>query len=264
MSKIIARNNTDGRDHGRAGLGSLLVVSGGGSSAACRPVPRNASAGTMPVERQYCAGQDIPAGGANTLAGYKIKTGWVATYSMLEDGRRQLIYLYVPGDIVLVHAGASVEEGHRLTAITNAIVVPLTADALPGGNCLDSEALGGWVQFLMRERSILSERIVSLGRRTAYERTAHLLVELCARLDPENWEFGSHTELPVTQEMLADLLGLSLVHVNRTLRRLRKDGHVATGNRCVVVHSPIDLVELGAMELDPALYSRRKSAQVAH
>jgi CRP-like cAMP-binding protein len=74
-----------------------------------------------------------------------------------------------------------------------------------------------------REQAILTEHIVRLGRRNAYERLGHLLLELLHRLQLVDKAGSSGYFLPLTQEVLADTLGLSIVHVNRTLRKLRND-----------------------------------------
>src|SRR5690606_5159182 len=85
--------------------------------------------------------------------------------------------------------------------------------------------LGAAVAWLAgREESMLAEQVVRLGRRSAYERVAHIFIELFHRLRLVNAVDHHAFDLPLTQEILADTLGLSVVHMNRTLRRLRDDG----------------------------------------
>jgi CRP-like cAMP-binding protein len=86
-----------------------------------------------------------------------------------------------------------------------------------------------------RDEAILSEQIVRVGRRSAYERTGHLIVELLHRLRLVGEAEQESFELPLTQEILADTLGLSIVHVNRTLRRLRENGLLCIKGERVVI-----------------------------
>lgn len=73
------------------------------------------------------------------------------------------------------------------------------------------------------DEALLLAHVVRLGRQTAYERTAHLLLELHDRTTTAGLEQNGRFPMPLTQEALADALGLSIVHVNRTLQQLRRD-----------------------------------------
>ena len=74
-----------------------------------------------------------------------------------------------------------------------------------------------------QEESILAERVVSLGRRDSFEKLAHALCELDARLSAIGQMRGRTIELPLNQEDFADILGISVIHVNRTFRRLSEE-----------------------------------------
>jgi len=86
------------------------------------------------------------------------------------------------------------------------------------------------------EETILSEHIVSLGKRSAYERIAALVIELLNRLQWVGLAQENAYTFPLTQELIADALGLSKIHVNRTLRRLRAAGLVTVTKRQIVIH----------------------------
>jgi CRP-like cAMP-binding protein len=92
--------------------------------------------------------------------------------------------------------------------------------------------------LIAAECDLLAERTVSLGRRNAKERMAHLLLELFQRLDRVGLVADDSFGLPLTQEMMGDALGLSVVHVNRTLRVLREDGLVTVGLGRATIHDP--------------------------
>jgi urease accessory protein UreF len=86
----------------------------------------------------------------------------------------------------------------------------------------------------MVENAVQSQWALSLGRRSARERLAHLFCEMSVRLDAED-EGESSFAFPVTQEQVADALGLTAVHVNRTMQQLRAEGMVVTGSRTITL-----------------------------
>jgi CRP-like cAMP-binding protein len=103
------------------------------------------------------------------------------------------------------------------------------------------------------EFEMLLERTVSLGRRNAKERMANLLVELYHRMRRAGLAGDAAFDFPVTQEMLADSLGLSVVHVNRTLRSLREDGMVTVWSGRVTISDLGRLMALAGIEDAPYL-----------
>jgi CRP-like cAMP-binding protein len=145
--------------------------------------------------------------------------GWGAEVAHLKDGRRQILDLALPGDVIF--ASPAQGEFVFLTKATTARIV------------LD-EALGPSAHMLaalreahrMAREARLATAVISLGRRSAYERTACLLLALYERHLEMGLADGAGFTLPLTQEMLADALGLSVVHINRTLQQMRSDGRL--------------------------------------
>ena len=139
-----------------------------------------------------------------------VLAGWVAESVVLEDGRRQIIGLRLPGDRL-----AAPGEGVQTAFLTPGRTAVLTgAQAGP-----ELEAL-----LAAEELTRLRDLVVRLGRCSAHERAGHLLLELHERLLRVGLAEGEGFHLPLTQEVLADALGLSIVHVNRTLQQLRREG----------------------------------------
>ncbi len=175
---------------------------------------------------EYVAGQDILIEGVPSETVYLIQKGWAIRYKILSDGRRQVLTFLLPGDVFGFKESLFDFSDDSVKALTNIIVHPVAAPiiaALPDKNPRLALALT-WAR--LREQSILGEQIVRLGRRSAYARMAHLIMELLHRLQLVALASESSYPLPLTHEILADTLGLSIVHVNRTLRRLRDDGLV--------------------------------------
>ena len=104
------------------------------------------------------------------------------------------------------------------------------------------------------ELTIYAEHLVDLGRRSASERIAHFLLELLTRLQAIGLAEDQSYKLPLTQELIADVLGLSIPHVNRVLRRLREDNLVVLEDQRVTVRDLDALAELA--DFDPGYLSR--------
>jgi CRP-like cAMP-binding protein len=150
-------------------------------------------------------------------------SGWAAKQRLLTDGRRQIFGFFVPGDVVgLNQFGQSLAATVALTPVVVAqagILQDAAADALGPYQGLTTFVRG----MMERESAYLLNHLVRIGRLTAYERVIHLMIELKERLEEVGLVGPSSFPLPLTQEMLADALGLSIVHVNRTLQQLRRD-----------------------------------------
>ena len=153
-------------------------------------------------------------------------SGWACRFRSLLDGRRQIFDFVLPGEGVGVRLRASPLANTSTAALTPVRLI----DARP---LLQPEALAACkdlgpallAQADADERRALNQ-IVRLGRLTALERIAHLFLELHERLDIVGLAQGERFPMPVTQETLADVSGLSVVHVNRTMQDLKRNGLV--------------------------------------
>jgi CRP-like cAMP-binding protein len=154
-----------------------------------------------------------------------VASGWAAIAATLEDGRRQIISLLIAGDVVEplldLQPGVSVVALTAVTTVDAGGFIALLRDRPPGELRPLTDA---WVQMRQGNQARLLRQIVRLGRLSAYERTAELMVDLHSRQQRAGLADSQGMPLPLTQEMLADHLGLSVVHVNRILQQLRRDG----------------------------------------
>lgn len=164
--------------------------------------------------------------------------GWACRYKILTDGRRQITSFVLPGDLTGVRAclfGVSDFEAEALTDCRVAVIEGKDIAALFS----DAPKLAAAITWASaREEAILAEHVVSLGRRTAKERMAHLFLELYSRLESVGSVDRMAYGLPITQEMIADCLGLSIVHVNRTLKSMRQEGLLDYFNGYVILREP--------------------------
>lgn len=150
--------------------------------------------------------------------------GWACRYKQLPDGKRQIVSLFVPGDFCDLNVYVLKQMDHSIGAITRlkvAMITPEEMDALTAQRPRITQAL--WWHELVAS-AIQREWTLNIGQRSAYERLAHLLVEVYLRLRTIGRANGDHCDFQLTQNDLADATGLTAVHINRTLQELRKDG----------------------------------------
>jgi CRP-like cAMP-binding protein len=171
---------------------------------------------------RHLAGEELVIEGG--LAGRPrfILSGWACRQRVLPDGRRQIFSFLLPGD----GFGLSRRLGPELSTIA-ALTALETVDAEPVLDAIQAGKAPGLARAIAAtdpvEQTQLFDHMVRLGRQTAYERVAHFLLELQRRLEIAGLGDNQRFPLPLTQEILADALGLSIVHVNRTLQQLRRE-----------------------------------------
>lgn len=164
-----------------------------------------------------------------------IVDGWAARFRQLEDGRRQIINLLLPGDIVGLCDHQRPLASSSVVAITNVDVC-----AAPDRAVSPTLATAYALSRALDEAHLLAH-ITRLGRMNAHERMSDLLLELLERLELAGLSDGRRYSLPLTQELLADILGLTSVHVNRTLQGMRKAGDIVWKGRELVIVDPLSL-----------------------
>ena len=185
-----------------------------------------------------------------------IVDGWAARYKSVANGSRQIVAFLLPGDFCDLHTAVLGQMDHSIIAITPchvAFIPSAEMDELTSKHNGLTKAL--WWGTLVDE-GVLRSWVVNVGRREAHERIAHLLSELYCRLEIVNLVKGDSFDLPITQEELADATGLTPVHTNRTLQRLRREGLIKLENRRLYVPNVKALHE--AAGFDPSYLHIRK------
>ncbi len=152
--------------------------------------------------------------------------GQAYRYRRLEDGRRQIIAILVPGDICDLEAVMRGRADYGVATMTSCVFGELPVNTVADLTTIDPELAKALWRGLLRDQAVACEWLVNIGCRTALERVAHLICEFRLRLQAVGLTKGDAFRLQMTQAEIADLLGLSMVHVNRTLKRLRASGLV--------------------------------------
>ncbi len=166
------------------------------------------------------AGSSILTEGAHSAQLFTLLSGWAFRFKTLEDGRRQILNYCLPGDLIGLQGSVIGAMEHSVEALSPAVLCVFQRDKL-GDLFKGHPGLGFDVTWLAsREERMLDENLLSLGRRTAIERAAYLIAFLYERATAVGLAESKALLIPISQQHVADTLGLSIVHTNKTLRKL--------------------------------------------
>lgn len=200
--------------------------------------------------RVFAAGCDLVRQGQSEQAAYILASGWACSYKIQPDGSRQIIDVQIPGDFLGLRSALLRISDHSFESITDIAASEVFATDLLTAFA-DTPRLATAVFWAAsRDEAMLVEHLVNVGRREALVRAAHFLLELGSRLALVGMGSRDDYDCPLTQYHLADVLGLSAVHVNRVLRTLRERGLATFRDGRVTVHDYESMV--GLAEFDTA------------
>lgn len=171
--------------------------------------------------------------------------GYAVRQKTTGDGARQILALHIPGDPLDFQTLYLDRADHNVQALGRAEVLFVhrtDVQALLENRPAVARAV---VMNLLIEASIAREWLLNTGRRSARARVAHLLCEFAARIDAQGLGDRKSYELPMTQEELGDALGLTAVHVNRTLKRLEADGVLRRRGRRIMFANWQEMARIG-------------------
>jgi CRP-like cAMP-binding protein len=209
--------NNDARPLARK-LESILHLSDGEKDAISR----------LPLQiAEIKADQDIVREGDRPSRSCVLLEGFTCNYKLVADGKRQILAFHIPGDIPDLQSLHLKVLDNGLATITPCRVGFVQHETLREiCERFPRIAIAFWRDTLI-DAAVFREWMTSIGRRSAYARIAHLLCEMVVRLRVVGLTEGHTCDLPITQTEFGDALGLSLVHVNRTMQELRRAGLIS-------------------------------------
>ncbi len=167
---------------------------------------------------------------------FVLQAGWACSYKDLPGGERQIISFPIAGDCVGLRSVLLRTADHSFEALTDSVVSPVDASRMLQ-IFTDFPRLGTAILWAAsRDEAMVVEHLVSVGRRSAIERTAHFFMELAERLNLVGLATEAEFACPLSQYVLADALGLSAIHVNRVLRQLRERELLTVQQGKVTIH----------------------------
>lgn len=190
--------------------------------------------------------EDVIREGERSRCLFAVLDGWAMRTKALEDGRRQVVSLALPGDVCEQSVLLLARADHGITAVT-----PLTVAEISAARMSEITRASPRLQLAFAWSDLVCaatqrEWTVNLGQRSALERMAHLICELFLRLRAIGQVQDLTCELPVTQAMLADATGISAVHVNRTLQELRASDLITLRGKHLTIHD-LDALQTTAL-----------------
>jgi CRP-like cAMP-binding protein len=187
---------------------------------------------TIKVKR----GRQLVEEGQTGHTAFVLQSGWACSFKVLQDGGRQIISFPVPGDCVGLRSVLLRTADHSFSTLTDAVVSPIDGSRI-------LQTLNGFPRLATailwaasRDEAMVVEHLVSVGRRSAIERTAHFFMELAERLSLVGLATEAEFKCPLSQYVLADALGLTPIHINRVLRQLREQGLLTLQKGSVRIH----------------------------
>lgn len=196
--------------------------------------------------RSYRAGAILCEAGSPATHFFTLVEGWAGVVRHLADGRRQILDIYLPGQIMRLREMGWDKAHSDLVALTDVVACPFPREHLTELIAASPRLAETLIMIMAGEQAILTQRITIIARRPALERLSHFLLELRMRLGDDLHEYA----LPLNQEMVGDALGLSSVHVSRTFARLRKAGLLEFERGTVRIRNLPELARLGGFTGD--------------
>ena len=179
--------------------------------------------------------KDVLVAGKHYGAVYVNHRGWLVRYKILHDGSRQIIDFILPGQIFGLQACVFRKSLYSVATITESSVSEISFQIIDEVFERSPRLAKALFWSAACEAAIVGEHLIDAARRSAYERISHLLLELFVRLKGAGLTSDMTFEMPLTQELIGDAVGLTTVHVNRTIRQLREDKLVAIDHKRVTI-----------------------------
>jgi CRP-like cAMP-binding protein len=168
-------------------------------------------------------GKQLTHEGQTGHKAFVLQAGWACSFKILSGGSRQIISFPIAGDIVGLRSVLLRTADHSFSALTDAVVNPLEGAHIMK-SVTEFPRLGAALLWAAsRDEAMVVEHLVNIGRRSALERTAHFFMELAERLNLVGLATATEFKCPLSQFVLADALGLTAIHINRVLRKLREE-----------------------------------------
>ncbi|RBI71536.1 Crp/Fnr family transcriptional regulator [Roseovarius sp. TE539] len=201
--------------------------------------------------RGFRAGSILKVEAEESGAIYCLLSGWLALSKLTEDGERQIIDVILPGEIVHPSSADSHTSWIQIETLCYATVAVVPQAAWARLEAADPCMRRIEAVTIAASLSRMSERMLRLGKGTAESRIAYALTEICIRLKAIGESDVCDYHLPMTQQDLGDFVGLSSVHVCRTLRRLSRSGVISTADHMdITIHDLDRLAGIAGVDLD--------------
>ena len=196
------------------------------------------------TERMFEAGQEVYQGGDANKDLYVVKNGWAFSYTDLPDGRRQIVKIHHPGDIIGFPDVALKHSTTTLRTIEPVCLCPFPKSSLDEILRKSPKLSALLLSIALRDHVVLIDVLRAMGRMSAHERISYMLLDLVSRLRITNPGMTDTIRLPMTQSQIADYLGLTNVYISKTFIRLEQEGFIWREQDSLRLLREDDMIEL--------------------
>lgn len=207
---------------------------------------REAVAGLADAPRKYARTETIRDEGSVATGYYFLIEGWATASVTLPDGGRQILKIHLPGDSLGTPSMSVSHAAETLTALTDTWVGAVPFERFGRLFTTHPRIAAFFLLSVQRERVSLMDQLASMGRTSSEARLAALLLDLADRLALIGAVENDSFRLMLTQEQIGDVLGLTSVHINRTVRELEQRGLIARKRQVVTILDRARLARLAA------------------
>lgn len=197
------------------------------------------------------AGAPIVQEGTSSAHLYTVLEGWGFRYKTLPDGRRQIMNFAMPGDLIGLQTSVFETMDHGIEALSQMVLCVFPRDQFPALYTRQPSLAFDVTWLSANQERMLDAQLLTVGRRNALERVAYVIWYLFHRARDLGMMHGNRLAFPLTQQHLADTLGLSLVHTNKTIKRLRATGCIRWTERWLEVTDEAHLKSIGKVDETP-------------
>ncbi|OSQ44578.1 Crp/Fnr family transcriptional regulator [Marivita geojedonensis] len=188
-------------------------------------------------------GTEILAEGASSSQLYTALDGMGLRFKTLENGSRQVVGFILPGDFIGLQSGVMGEMQHSVEATTRMTMCVFNRSELWDLFKYQPRRAFDLTHVAATEEYLLGEALAAVGQMDGYAKISWVLNRFFRRLTALGLNENDQVPLPYRQQDIADAMGLSLVHTNKTLAKLREDGVATWANDTLTVHRPKMLAE---------------------
>ncbi|MFC7396122.1 Crp/Fnr family transcriptional regulator [Chelatococcus sp. GCM10030263] len=200
-------------------------------------------------QRRVAANRDIVREGDRPTESCLVLSGFSARYNVLGDGRRQITAIHIPGEFIDLHSLLLARLDHSVVALTDCMIATVPHEYLKELTQTEPHFTRMLWLLTVTDAAVFRQWLVASGRLTSVGQIAHFLCELFVRLQVIGMTEGFNFRLPISQAELSDAMGLSVVHVNRTIQELRRRGLIIWEGEEIRILDWVSLQRVG--EFDP-------------